>query len=207
MSAAVVESALGTSVSRETVERLAHVVDLVTEENKVQNLVSAASLNAIWARHIADSAQLLRHAPADAGPWLDLGTGAGFPGLVVGVLCDFPVILCEERRLRAAFLMRACDSLGLGHVRVCATRVERLKLPPVATISARAFAPLDKLLTLSHRFSTEKTRWVLPKGQSAAEELATARTKWHGDFRLEPSVTDPNSSIVIAEHVSPKGHR
>jgi 16S rRNA (guanine527-N7)-methyltransferase len=198
----IVEKARGTHVSRETIERLEAIVGIVGAENKRQNLVSATSLDAIWTRHIADSVQLLRH--AQNGPWLDLGTGAGFPGLVIAAMCPVPVILCEVRRLRADFLLRVCERLGLAHVTVSCMKVERLTPGPIMTISARAFAPLDKLLSVSHRFSTENTRWVLPKGQSAAAELELVRAKWHGDFRLEPSVTDPTSSIIIAERVRPK---
>jgi 16S rRNA (guanine527-N7)-methyltransferase len=198
----IVERAFGGDVSRETHDRLAAIVARVTEENAVQNLVSAASLDAIWTRHIADSVQLLRF--AKNGPWLDLGTGAGFPGLIVAAFCPEPIILCEARRLRADFLARVCAQAGFEHVTVACCKVERLATAPMTTISARAFAPLDKLFALSHRFSTEKTCWVLPKGQSAAAELELVRATWHGHFRLEPSVTDPTSSIIIAEDVRPK---
>lgn len=201
----ILESALGGSVSRETIERLEAIVRLVIEENNAQNLVSAASLDEIWTRHIADSVQLLRF--ADAGPWLDLGTGAGFPGLVVGAMATFPVILCETRRLRGEFLHRVAEDLCLTNVTVRCARVEALEAMSVATISARAFAPLGKLLALAHRFSTEKTRWVLPKGRNASQELASVRSAWHGDFRLEPSVTDPESHIIVASGVRPRGSR
>jgi 16S rRNA (guanine527-N7)-methyltransferase len=201
----VCEDALNVSVSRETFERLSMLVDLVIEENQTQNLISASSVDAIWTRHIADSLQLLRY--VDPGSWLDLGTGAGFPGLVVAAVIPDRIMLCEERRIRAGFLERASAHLQLTNVTVRCARVEHLETVRVQTISARAFAPLDKLLRLAHRFSTEKTRWVLPKGRNAAAELESVRGTWHGDFRLEPSVTDPDSHIIVATGIRPKAKR
>ncbi len=84
------------------------------EENERQNLVSRASLDQLWLRHIADSAQLLRFAPSPEASWVDLGTGAGFPGLIVAALHQGPVTLVEERRLRVDFLRRAAESLGVA---------------------------------------------------------------------------------------------
>ncbi len=192
---------LGGAVSRGTTDRLDALAHLVHEESGRQNLVSASTINDLWSRHILDSAQLITMSTLT--PWLDLGTGAGFPGLVIAILLDGPVILCEERRLRHVFLQRVVDTLGLTNVTVRGMRLERLESFPAATISARAFAPLDRLFALAHRFSTKKTRWVLPKGRSAQQELATVRPTWHGEFRLEPSVTDPESHIVIAEGLRP----
>ncbi len=196
---AELEAAVGSAVSRETVEKLEALVALVHEESGRQNLVSASTVSDIWRRHVIDSAQLLHLSRAT--PWLDLGTGAGFPGLVIGILLDGPVVVCEERRLRHVFLQRVVDSLGLTNVSVAGMRIERVDEFAAATISARAFAPLDRLLALAARFSTEKTCWVLPKGRNAQLELESARAAWHGDFRLEPSVTDTDSHIIVAQHV------
>jgi 16S rRNA (guanine527-N7)-methyltransferase len=87
------------------------------------------------------------------------------------------------------------------------TKLERVETRAVGVITARAFAPLPKLFELAHRFSTEETLWILPKGRSAAEELASVATTWHGSFHMEPSVTDPDSAILIARNVRPKGVR
>src|ERR1041384_6012556 len=100
-------------VSRETMARLDRFAALLREENERQNLVSRTSLDRLWLRHIADSAQLLRFAPSPTASWVDLGTGAGFPGLVVALLHRGPVTLVEERRLRADFLRRAAESLAV----------------------------------------------------------------------------------------------
>lgn len=195
-------------VSRETIGQLSKLVDTVVSENERQNLISRATISEVWARHIIDSAQLLRFAPASTSPWIDLGTGAGFPGLVVAILHGGPVTLVEERKLRADFLVRAAAELGLSEkVTVLSSKLERLTPTPFAVISARAFAPLEKLLTISHAFSTEKTRWILPKGRNAASELEAAASSWQGDFRLEPSVTDPDASIIVADAVQPKVKR
>lgn len=193
-------------VSRETHERLDQFVALLREENARQNLVSAASLDHVYARHIVDSVQLWRLAP-QAKSWLDLGSGAGLPGLILASLSDAPVTLVESRRLRADWLQRASDALRLGNVQIHAARLELVRSFPVAVITARAFAPLPKLFALAHRFSTEETLWILPKGRSAAEELASVAATWHGRFHMEPSVTDPDSAIIVAQHVKPRGFR
>jgi 16S rRNA (guanine527-N7)-methyltransferase len=192
-------------VSRETIERLDAFVALLAEENQRQNLVSRTSLEQIWQRHILDSAQLLRWAPAPAATWLDLGSGAGFPGLIVAALQNRPVTLVEERRLRVDFLRRAAETLGIeGRVEIIASKVERVEERAFEVISARAFAPLPRLFELAVRFSTTKTLWILPKGRNARSELDEAQSSWQGVFRLEPSLTDPEASIILAQRVERK---
>jgi len=188
------------NVSRETMGRLDAFVDLLRAENERQNLVSRGTLDQLWLRHIVDSAQLLRFAPAGAS-WLDLGTGAGFPGLIVGALHDGPVTLVEERRLRAEFLRRAAELMGL-RIDVLHAKAERIPARPYDVISARAFAPLEKLLSLGTAFSTQKSLWLLPKGRNAETELAALDPSWQGEFRLEPSVTDAEAQIIVAERVT-----
>lgn len=193
-------------VSRETSDRIDQFIALLREENARQNLVSAATLAHVFARHVVDSAQLWRLAP-DASSWLDLGSGAGMPGMIIAMLDTAPITLVESRRLRADWLRRVADILGLTHVSVEHSRLELVKTRSVGVITARAFAPLPKLFALAHRFSTEETRWILPKGRSAAEELASVATTWHGSFHMEPSVTDPDSAILVARNVKPRGVR
>ena len=190
-------------VPRGTMERLEGFVALLREENKRQNLVSAASLEQVWSRHVLDSAQLVRFAPANAETWLDLGSGPGLPGLIAALLHRSKVTLVESRRLRADFLRRAADALGIADkVEIVCARAETLKPRPFDVISARAFAPLGKLLAVGVPFSTSRTCWILPKGRSAKSELEEARASWQGDFRLEPSVTDAESGIIVATGVS-----
>lgn len=191
-------------VSRETLARLEAFVALLTEENTRQNLVSAASLDQVWTRHIVDSAQLVRIANGWPGAWLDLGSGGGLPGIVLGILQPFTeLVLVESRRLRWEWLKRAVEALALTNVDIEPLPVERVGHYRAGVITARAFAPLPKLLSMAHRFSTEETLWLLPKGRSAADELASVRGAWQCDAHMEPSVTDPASAIIVARHVRP----
>jgi 16S rRNA (guanine527-N7)-methyltransferase len=190
-------------VPRGTMERLEGFIALLRDENQRQNLVSRASLEQIWTRHVLDSAQLVALAPAGAESWLDLGTGAGFPGLIAALLHRSKVTMVESRRLRADFLRRAAEVLGVAdRAEIICARVETLAPRPFDVISARAFAPLGKTLALGAAFSTSGTRWILPRGRSAKSELDAARASWQGDFRIEPSLTDPDAGIVVAERVS-----
>lgn len=190
-------------------ERLETLVGLLVEENQRQNLVSAASLGEVWRRHIVDSAQLLAHVPREtSSPWLDLGTGAGFPGLVVAAMrpqCE--VIMVESRARRIEWLERARITLGLEKARICGMRLEQVESGPMRVISARAFAPLDRLIALSARFSTRDTIWLLPKGRSAQHELDELRG-WQHAFHVEQSLTDPEAGILVGTLAGRKGkHR
>lgn len=190
-------------VSRGTL--LARYADLLTAENERQNLVSAATLPHLWTRHLLDSAQLIPLADDHDGPWLDVGSGAGLPGLVVAALTDRPVILIEPRRRRAAFLGDAAKALGLNEqVTVFAANVEKVGGVEPAVISARAVAALDALLANSFHLASSTTLWVLPKGRSAESEVAAARQSWHGRFDLMPSVTDPDARIVLIRRAAPR---
>jgi 16S rRNA (guanine527-N7)-methyltransferase len=137
-------------------------------------------------------------APSEPGQWIDLGSGAGFPGIVVALLSDWHVVLVESRAKRIEYLNRAVVFLGLeGRTRVAGMPVERVEGQKYDVISARAFAPLPKLLDLSARFSTDKTKWLLPKGRNAVNELEEARKAWDLDLSVEPSVTDPEAGILV----------
>lgn len=181
-------------------ERLARLVALLIAENERQNLVARGTLPHVWQRHIADSAQLLhvsRETMPD-GDWLDLGTGAGFPGLVVAALQpDRPITLVDSRRLRIEWVSQVAQVLDLPNVTAVLARVEDLQPKSYAVISARAFAPLDRLLTLSARFSTPDTLWLLPKGAGAPHELQMLSESWRHMFHVEQSVTDPDAGIIV----------
>lgn len=189
-------------VSRETFDRLETFVARLREANAHQNLVSAATLDQVWDRHILDSAQLVPFEPRPGAAWIDIGSGAGLPGIVVACLVDGPVTLVEPRRLRAEFLHSVVELLGL-RANVLSARGERVE-GSFDVITARAVAPLTQLLEISAHLSTGNTVWALPKGRSAPAELAEARRAWQGDFHLEPSVTDGDSFIVVGTGVRAK---
>ena len=179
-------------------ERLETLVALLREENERQNLVSRGTLADVWRRHVADSAQLLLHVSREtSGAWLDLGTGAGFPGLVIAILQPHrPVWLVESRARRIEWLERTRETLSIDQCEVIGKRLEMVPDRKAAVISARAFAPLDKLLDLSARFSTIGTTWLLPKGMSAQHGLDGLRG-WKHAFHVEQSLTDPNAGIIV----------
>jgi 16S rRNA (guanine527-N7)-methyltransferase len=189
-------------VPRETWQQLETFSVLLLEEMQRQNLISKASADQLWARHFVDSAQLLRYAPAPAADkvWLDLGTGAGFPGIVIAILTPYRVQMVESRKRRAEFLNQVVERIGIGdHATVIADRLENMESFPADVISARAFAPLDRLIALSHRFSTENTVWLLPKGKNAVRELKGLSPKRQKMFHVEHSLTDPNAGILVGK--------
>lgn len=182
--------------------RLDLLVSALVEENMRQNLVSRASLEQVWMRHIVDSAQLLHvsRETVPEGPWLDLGSGAGFPGLVIAALEPArPVTLVDSRRLRTEWLKRAATALGLANVEVILARVEDLPARHWQVISARAFAPLERLLDVAARFSTPETLWLLPKGAKAKHELEALAADWSHVFHVEQSLTDSPAGIIIGQ--------
>ena len=182
--------------------KLILLVDLLREESSRQNLVASASLSEVWRRHIADSLQLLEHVPRETGEWLDLGSGAGFPGLVVAVaLPRTPVVLVESRKLRVEWLRSAAAQMGLANVQVVGQRLEAVETRAAGVISARAFAPLARLLATSARFSTPNTYWVLPKGRSAGQELQEQPESVRRMFHVEQSLTDPEAGILVGQGV------
>jgi len=186
------------SVSRETWDRLDAFVAFLKAEAVHQNLISASTVDHIWARHIVDCAQLLLSAPDHVGSWIDLGSGAGFPGIVIALRSDWHVTLVESRAKRIDYLDRAIRQLGIeGCTSVAGMPVERVATAKYDVISARAFAPLPKLLSLAERFSTDKTIWLLPKGRNAVNELEEANKAWDLDFSVQPSVTDPDAGILV----------
>ena len=184
----------------EAITRLERLVALLRDENQRQNLVSAASLEHVWVRHIADSAQLLAHVPREtSSPWLDLGTGAGFPGLVIAALRpECRVVMVESRPRRIEWLETVRRELGLEAAEIFSGRLEALPTAPFRVISARAFAPLPRLLELSARFSTSDTTWLLPKGRSAAQELLEL-DGWKHMFHVEQSLSDTEAGVIVGQ--------
>jgi 16S rRNA (guanine527-N7)-methyltransferase len=190
------------NVPRETVERLEQFAQLLRDENRRQSLISAASADELWTRHILDGAQLV--SLGRAGNWCDIGSGPGLPGIVIGILGGTPMTLIEPRRLRADFLKRAIEELQLEGVVVEARKAERVS-GKFDNITARAVAPLDRLFGLALHFAHADTQWILPKGVNAKSELDEALRNWQGDFRLVPSQTQAGAAIIVASHVRRRG--
>jgi len=192
------------NVSRETLERIERYVELLRRESVRQNLISASTMKTVWDRHILDSAQLVQFEPKAGSAWVDIGSGAGLPGLVVACLVDGPITLVEPRRLRAEFLQNVIVALDLS-ARVSVQQVNAQRAQgKYDVISARAVASLSKLFEISQHLSTGNTVWALPKGRGALEELAEAQQAWQGVFHVERSVTDSESYIVVGTGVGVK---
>ena len=198
-----IEQAAGRPVSRETLQKLEAYTALLREESARQNLISASTIDSLWERHILDSAQLLRFVPEAGASWVDIGSGAGLPGVVIAILTGGPVTLIEPRRLRAGFLEDVASRLGLN-ASVVVGKAERA-VGQFDVITGRAVAALSEFLALSAHLSTKNSRWVLPKGRNAQSELADAKRRWQGVFHVEQSVTDADSWIVIARGVRARG--
>ena len=191
-------------VSRETLGRLEAYADLLRDEATRQNLISARTIDTLWARHILDSAQLVQFEPHAGASWIDIGSGAGLPGVVVACLVRGPVTLVEPRRLRTEFLRHVIEALDLtDRVEVRQENVERTA-GTFDVISARAVTNLSNLLEISQHLSTGKTVWALPKGKGALRELAEAKRAWQGVFHVERSATDDDSYIIVGTGVRVK---
>jgi 16S rRNA (guanine527-N7)-methyltransferase len=187
-------------VSRETLARLQVHHDLLARWNRKINLVSKASLADAWRRHFADSAQLWRLRPAAAHIWLDLGSGAGFPGLVIAAIAaeqapDLEVRLVESDQRKAAFLRAVAQAAGL-RAQVLDGRIEELPAQGAGVLSARALAPLDLLLGHAEKHLAPEGIGLFPKGEAVHKELADAKIRWRFEQKLHPSLTDPRGAIV-----------
>ncbi len=177
--------------------RLEQFLDLVIAENARQNLISPASVDAIWSRHAVDSAQLLTFASPDWRTWTDVGTGGGFPGMVVALLApDRSVRLVEPRRKRADFLRDCCQALHLPHAAVEARKIEAVDSPS-DVISARAVSSVENLLRAAERCAKDDTVWLMPRGRTGADDIASLSRLKRTMFHVEHSVTDPDSTIVV----------
>ena len=188
-------------VSRETGDRLAAYVDLLARWRKTTNLIAESTFPSVWTRHIADSAQLVALAP-EARRWIDMGSGAGFPGLVIAIeLADVPgavVRLIESDRRKCAFLREAVRATGAAAT-IHPTRVEAVEpasLGPVDAVTARAFAPLPLTLKLARRWIEGGAVGVFPRGESARDQVAALPEATAYAIELLPSVVDAKAAIL-----------
>ncbi len=198
-------------VSRETTERLKSFADAVAHWTRSINLISERTTDEIWARHILDSLQVMALAPKNAMSWCDLGSGAGFPGLVAAIVnlennptCVHTLIESDKRK--SAFLALQSRALALN-ARIIAGRIE--STPPVHAdvITARALAPLPKLLAYASRHGSERATYIFPKGRGAQTEIAEARAEFDFDAVCHPSKTDPQGAVVVIANLMPRRAR
>jgi 16S rRNA (guanine527-N7)-methyltransferase len=190
-----------TGVSRETLARLEAYTGLLAQWNERINLVGQDSLRDPWRRHFLDSAQLLPMIPKGTRNLIDLGSGAGFPGLVLAVLGVPGVELVESDARKCAFLREAAR-IALAPVGIHNTRIEALPARRADVVTARACAPLDKLLIMAQGFIGPRTTCLFLKGERAAEELTAARRAWTMAASLHPSRSDPRGVIVALEQIA-----
>jgi 16S rRNA (guanine527-N7)-methyltransferase len=195
------ETVGGLNVSRETIATLQALEAEVRRWTPTVNLVSRGSLDHLWGRHIDDSAQVFKACPGNAVRWLDLGSGGGFPGLVVSILASelqpaLKVTLVESDQRKATFLRQTAQKLGLS-VEVLAKRIESLPPQMADVVSARALAPLPELLDLAFPHLKPDGIALFPKGSRHAEEVSDARRSWSFDLDSVPSASDPDAALLI----------
>ena len=204
---AELERVSGRSVPRETVARLDQYAHLLRTAAAGQNLIASSTIGTLWERHLLDSAQLVRFETHRGASWIDIGSGAGLPGVVIAMLVEGPMTLVEPRRLRAEFLAMVTAELGLADRVTVACRNAEGIVGQFDMITARAVAPLPKLLGLVQHLSHSGTRWVLPKGRTAKSELAEAQRSWHCAVSAEASRTDPQAAVLVLGKVGPLNDR
>lgn len=199
-----------TPVSRETEMRLEKFVRLLLDRRRTVNLIAPSTIRVLWTRHVADSLQLLPLAPGNALHWVDLGTGGGFPGLVLAcALAERPgaaIRLVESNARKAAFLREANRALAIPAVVHC-ERIEDFAAKATdraEVITARALAPLDRLLPLIHPLMRPSTRALLMKGQDVEAELKNASRCWSIAADLVPSRTDADARILVVHALEPR---
>lgn len=197
------------AVSCETWDKLEVMVDLLKRWQKTINLVAPSSLSTIWTRHVADSLQLLKHYEGKSR-WVDLGSGAGFPGLVIAIAsAGTPgkhIDLIESDARKCAFLREVIRVTG-APASVHNNRIEKCLVDwpeTVDIVAARALAPLDQLLRLSFPLLKKGAYGLFPKGQDVELELTQASKSWIIDADLEQSVTEPSARIVVVRRLQPR---
>jgi 16S rRNA (guanine527-N7)-methyltransferase len=198
-------------ISRETLDRLKTYAQLLVRWQKTINLVAPSTLGDLWHRHFADSAQLWRYRPPEARVWLDIGSGAGFPGLVLAILGAEAGathhILIESDSRKAAFLREVGRETGIT-VDILGMRIENpqtcAKVSAVDCITARALAPLPRLLEMSAPYFSPSTLGLFLKGRDGAAEIEQAAESWRFAYELKPSVTDRDARVVLLKALKPK---
>lgn len=188
------------NVSRETSDRLKLLVDLLKKWNPRINLVSKSTVDEVWTRHILDSAQLFKLAEQTSRKWVDIGSGGGFPGLVIAILCaeakmQSETVLIESDQRKCAFLRTVLRETGVQG-QVISKRIEVAEPQAADIISARALAELDQLFFFVTRHLSENGTMLFPKGVTWEKELSKAQESWSFSHEVITSKTEPNSVIL-----------
>jgi 16S rRNA (guanine527-N7)-methyltransferase len=187
-------------VPRGTIDALTRYQELLIEWQQRMNLVGPATLEDVWGRHFADSAQLVRYVPAGK-TWLDIGAGGGFPGLVLAAMGWGRFVLVDSIAKKCRFLEAVRDALGLTNVTIRNARVELLPTLGVDIATARAAAPLEILFDWAVRHVRPGGTFVFPKGRRWSDEVDAARTKFLFDLETFPSMTDSDARILVAHNL------
>ena len=188
-------------VSRETLARLEAYADLLRQWSARINLVAATTLDDLWRRHFLDSAQLLPLVPAGAQSLIDLGSGAGFPGLVLAIL-DVPGVELVEADARKCAFLREAARLTAASVQIRNARIESLAPHIIDVVTARGCAPLDRLIQLAQPFIGPHTVCLFPKGERAGHEVAAARCEWTMDVARRESQSNSRGIILCLTRVA-----
>lgn len=204
MTAEEVRVRLGASA--ETRERLEAYVATLLEWRARLDLIGPGTVDDVWRRHILDCGQIARLAPPRCRRLVDIGSGAGLPGLVLAILGVRGVELVERDQRKAAFLRVAAGAAGVAPV-IHARPAEDLPAEPADAVTARAVAPLERLLPLAARFMAGGGVAILPKGAAADEELEAASRSWHMWYSRRPSMTDPRGVLLLIDGLSYDGAR
>ncbi len=187
-------------VSRETCDLLRLYYDMLVSWNKKINLVSRKSIKTTWNRHFLDSAQLWLYLPQKANKWLDFGSGAGFPGLVIAFISkelkpDLKIVLVEKNKKKALFLNEVVNKIGLN-VEILSNNVELIRPQRADVITSRAFGKLDHLLKISYKHQNKDTTALFPKGINFTEEIIISKKKWSYELERIKNIIDSNSFIL-----------
>ncbi len=197
------------NVSHETYENLNVFAKLVLDWNQKFNLISKSTESIIWERHILDSLQTCKFISVESENLIDLGSGAGFPGIVVGIIAKqiFPelkVNLIESIGKKASFLLTVKNELALDNVTIYNNRIEDIKIEKADIITSRALAVLTKLLEYSKPFCKKNTKLIFPKGEKWKEEIKIAQKKWYFKYKAFPSETNIDGRILSVRELEEK---
>lgn len=197
---------LGRNVSRETHDRLLQYESLLRKWNPAINLIARSTMDSIWNRHFRDSLQVFDLAPPDAHQWADLGSGGGFPGLVSAIVAaderpELHVSLVESDQRKAAFLMAVARETDVD-VTVISERIERLAPMSADVLTARALAPLTRLLEYAEHHLLPSGRAIFPKGAAWRDEVRQALESWKFTYQNSTSITDPAATVLTIGGIS-----